>query len=159
MKGKRSWKKSNLGCLAISMILGAVGIIIFAVQATDIVNSFHNEPLTILIVLMTLGGFVFLAAIHSFWGMMTEMADNVAAIVDIISQNENKVSKPISVRSVPTPQSRTQPQTTDKPFIVNIEYDDGMWGCGNCGQLNNPDCEFCTNCGKFKGKLKIQPPD
>lgn len=162
MKGERVWKTSNHRLLFVSTILGVIGVFLLCGKITDIEKFLHiidDSSIDPPIFLVFLIGIIFVMAIHSFWGLMVEMADNIATITDIISQNENKVSKPILERSMPTPQSRTQPQTTGKPFIVNIEYDDGMWECGSCGQLNNPDCEFCTNCGKSKGKLKIQPPD
>lgn len=162
MKGNRNWIGSSRVLMTLSITAGFIGVFVIYSQISNITKLDGLSSLFMILI-----GGVFVLAIHSFWGLMIGMADNIASIVDILSRtkseaknpNEIKISRPISKQNTPTSQSRTPPQTTGKPFIVNIEYDDKTWECGNCGQLNNPDCEFCTNCGKSKGKLKIQPPD
>ncbi|MDE7397989.1 MAG: hypothetical protein K2N06_00530 [Oscillospiraceae bacterium] len=67
------------------------------------------------------------------------MAYNIVTI----AERGTEILEPISVRTA-------QPS-------AYMEYDDETWECGNCRQLNDPDCEFCTNCGRAKGKSKINP--
>lgn len=153
MKGNRNWIGSSRVCMALSITVGFIGVFVICGQISNVTKMDGFS------IFMFLAGGVFVIAIHSFWGLMIGMADNIATITDILSQCDIKTPEPISARNIPTPQLRIQPQTTKKPFIVDIEYDDGTWECGSCRQLNDSSCEFCTNCGKSKGKLKVQPLD
>lgn len=154
MKGNRNWIGSSRLLMALSIIAGLIGVLIICGQISKIMHLDGSSTFATFLI-----GVLFVLAIHSFWGLMIGMADNIATITDILSQCDIKTPEPISARNIPTPQLRIQPQTTKKPFIVDIEYDDGTWECGSCRQLNDSSCEFCTNCGKSKGKLKVQPLD
>lgn len=149
--GNRFWIKTNHAMLGCSMAIGFIVVFILAFA-----NISKIGALGVFLVIVFGVNIVF--AIHMLWGLIVEMADNIATITDSgikISSDEIKTPKSTSERAT---QISTQSKDTIKPFVVNIEYDDGMWECGNCGQLNDPDCEFCTNCNKSKGKFKIHPP-
>lgn len=169
-KGKRFWINSNRGVLRISMII--CFIVVFLLAAGSACNAEDFKGLRFFVTIAVGSGII--VATHMLWGLFIEMADNIASIADgevETSDNEIRIPRPISQRvetmdngikisrpvSERTGQTPAQQKDSIKPFVVNIEYDDGTWECGNCRQLNASDCEFCTNCGKAKGKLKIPP--
>ena len=138
-----------LGC---SMVIGFIIVFILAFKIAGIV-----EMGVFWFFIVIIFGVNIVFAVHMLWGLIIEMADNIATIVDggvETSNDEVKIPRPISERMA---QPSAQPKNSVKPFVVNIEYDDETWECGNCRQLNDPDCEFCTNCGRAKGKSKINP--
>lgn len=138
------WRKLNKVMFWLSFCLMEIAVIVVAILQFIAAGEssryyYSGGGMFVLFGFITLiGGTIVVLTIHSFWGMIVECLDNVAAMKKHMCSSAP--SQPAYVQYAAPAQPVYQ-----QPAVP--QQQPSTWYCAGCGTTNSGSSTFCQTCG------------
>ncbi len=136
------WRKVCKGMFYVSFAVSEIGVII----GSSIMMSEFRDYWWIGFVVMLFAGF-FVIMLHAFLGAALEMMYNIAALrKKLCGVNEETSANSNDVKAV-------RRDSEIKHIIAKVKPEENKdstyvpWTCPKCGQDNEAENQYCSNCG------------
>lgn len=157
-----TWRSIFRKMLWVSVIFVEIVAVLVAFKAAEENGQHGNADMGSFYGVLILGT-VLNGIIHSVWGCIAYMFDDIAAnraatlaILEKLEQME-KSEKADSAKSRPTHSYSAAPYLPKKPRTIAERMQENekapapeTWICNDCGTTNLSIADFCKDCGKYK---------